>query len=207
MKTNVKNSIKKSWWIIVILFVLGIKYGFSQSQLEITKEPGEKGNIVNRVSKEAVVTVEGKTAEELYTKALEWIQVSYKNPEEVQKGQIQNEYVRFQGVTSNLICVSALGMVSCYDVRYTIELKFKDGRFKFEIIDFEQYLPVSKYSAGGWYPAYMAWNVTKAKGTKSEPNGIGNVKRIHSHFNYLLGSLETAMISEAVAVNVEKEDW
>ena len=45
-----------------------------------------------------VTTIENKTQQELYKKTLDWIQVTYKNPKEVLLAQIENDYIRFEGI-------------------------------------------------------------------------------------------------------------
>lgn len=92
-----------------------------------------------------------KTQSELYKKSLEWVQVTYNNPKEVIKAQIENDYIRIEGVSKNAICMKALGMNTCSSARYQIEITFKDGKYKFDVISVEQYVSPSKYSSGGWY--------------------------------------------------------
>jgi hypothetical protein len=96
-----------------------------------------------------VIPFEGKTQQELYKKSLQWIEFAYKNPKEVLKGNIENEYIRFQGSKKGLIVMNALGK-HYYDGRYTIEISFKDGKCKFDIIEIEYYTPYSQYNPGGW---------------------------------------------------------
>lgn len=46
-----------------------------------------------------VIPVEGKTATDIYKKVIEWIKITYKNPNEVILSTIENEYVRFEGIS------------------------------------------------------------------------------------------------------------
>lgn len=77
--------------------------------------------------------VAGKTKEELYKKAIDWVSVTYKNPKEVLKAQIENEYIRITGFSSNLLLFNAMGK-RYYDADYTIEISFKEGKYKFDVI-------------------------------------------------------------------------
>ncbi len=98
-----------------------------------------------------VTPVEGKTQKELYLKALNWISVTYNNPKEVIKAQIENEYIRIEGVKSNMFVLDAgLGIKIINDGRYQIEISFKDGKYKFDVIKLETYVKPDKYSSGGW---------------------------------------------------------
>ena len=92
------------------------------------------------------------TAQELYQKCIDWLNETYKQPEEVIKGKIEGEYVKINGSAPNMIQVSALGSKSFMDTRYTIEFRFKDDRFRMEIISFENYIAPSQYSViSGWF--------------------------------------------------------
>ena len=53
-----------------------------------------------------VVPVEGKTAPEIYKKIIEWIKVTYKNPDKVILSTIENEYIRFEGSSETLYAVN-----------------------------------------------------------------------------------------------------
>ena len=65
-----------------------------------------------------VISCEGKAQSDLYKKTLDWISVTYKNPSEVIKAQIENEYVRIEGFKSNMLCMKSLGILNCNDVRF-----------------------------------------------------------------------------------------
>jgi len=97
-----------------------------------------------------VSKVEGKLQADLYKKALDWISVTYKNPNVVIKAKIENEYIRFEGSNSNMICTKILGLKTCNLSTYQIELSFKDGKYKFDVIELKQYTTPSQYTSGGW---------------------------------------------------------
>ena len=99
-----------------------------------------------------VTQVDGKTQSDLYKKVLDWVQVTYKNPKEVLKAQIENDYIRIEGFKSNVLCIKFLGMLDCSDIRYQIEIYVKDGKYKFDVIRLEFYTKPTKYNnyVGGW---------------------------------------------------------
>jgi hypothetical protein len=80
-----------------------------------------------------VVNVPGKTAEQLYNDALIWVQKSYKNPDEVLKSNIENKSIRIGGYNSSIAMVRGI-MLFYYAGTYSIELSFKDGRYRLEFI-------------------------------------------------------------------------
>jgi hypothetical protein len=68
-----------------------------------------------------VTSIEGKTATDIYKKVIEWIKVTYKNPSEVMLSTIENEYVRFEGISD----------ISTFKCKYQIEISIKEGKYKF----------------------------------------------------------------------------
>lgn len=98
-----------------------------------------------------VSNVEGKTAPEIYKKVIEWIKITYKNPDKVILSTIENEYVRFEGFSE--VCYSMnvpLMGKNYYETKYQIEISIKDGKYKFDLIGMENYITPSQYSRGGW---------------------------------------------------------
>ena len=72
-----------------------------------------------------IVECEKKTQSELYKKTLDWVAVIYNTPSAVLKGQIENDYIRIEGSAKDVI---ASGM------KYQIEISFKEGKYKFDIV-------------------------------------------------------------------------
>lgn len=83
-----------------------------------------------------VTNVEG-TQSEIYNKAVNWIKETYKNPDQVIKMTIENEKLRFEGFKQNAICTKALGSIVCSNLTYSIEISFKEGKYKFDPISIE----------------------------------------------------------------------
>ncbi|WP_312823237.1 DUF4468 domain-containing protein [Epilithonimonas sp.] len=83
-----------------------------------------------------VVPCEGKTKEELYKKTLEWISKTYNKPSEVIRAQVENDYVRFQGIETKGYCRNPMVMI-CEDMQYEVEVSVKDGKYKFDVVKLE----------------------------------------------------------------------
>lgn len=113
-----------------------------------------------------VANVEGKTAAELYKKTLDWVSVTYKNPKEVIKAQIENEYIRIEGSKTGLVSVVRM-IKSSYESKYQIEISFKDDKYKFDVIEIKYYIAPSQYTAGGWYD-WQTTDVTEYYNKKEE---------------------------------------
>lgn len=97
-----------------------------------------------------VTPVEGKTATEIYKKIIEWIKITYKNPEKVILSTIENEYIRFEGFSETLYSYNAMGQ-HYEPTKYQIEISIKDGRYKLDLISMQSLASTSSTSAGGWY--------------------------------------------------------
>lgn len=141
------------------------------------------------------------TAEQNYEKALNWVNTTFRNPDEVLKGQIQNQYIRINGIGSNLSAVNSLGVIYPRDVKYSVTIFVKDDRIKFEINSLEEYISGSGYTSGGWFtftgiPAYR-------QNGKQKKTMIPYVKRFENYFNDLAFSLAN---QEAI-LEAENSDW
>lgn len=110
----------------LILFILITTLGYAQETKFTFKKEGLTDYVVTEVP---------GTQNEIYSKAINWIKENYKNPEEVIKMSIENEKVRFQGLKSNFNCMKAMGSTMCSDAIYTIEVSFKDGKYKFDAVE------------------------------------------------------------------------
>lgn len=133
------------------LLLLSI-YTYSQSPTEYTVSQ-------NGITDYIVTETPGNSKEDIYIKTLEWINRSFNNPKEVLKGQILNEYIRIEGTTPNIDCWKNLGMTVCRDVKYHIEISVKDGKYKFDLIEIQSYVPSSRYTRGGWSNLYSQENL------------------------------------------------
>jgi len=84
-----------------------------------------------------VILCEGKTAKELFDNAIKYIQQTYKNPQEVIKGQIEAEYLSFDTYCSECISFKRGALNPKFNATYRTELSFKDGKVKYEISNLE----------------------------------------------------------------------
>ena len=166
------------------------------TEFTLTKENG--------LTDYVVIPFEGKTAPELYKKALQWFEVYYKNPDEVLKGKIENDYLRFTGAKFGIICINALGR-NCYNSKYTVEISFKDGKVKFDLINLEYYMSPSQYSSGGWSTLEFV-NMEPFFNKKGEwKSAFKFYPEIPLHINELMEDFKKFMSSETIPS--KKSDW
>jgi hypothetical protein len=128
--------------LILLLIVTGISNA-QETEFTFTSDKGMTDFIV--------IPVEGRTAHEIYKKVIEWIKVTYKNPDKVILSTIENEYVRFEGSSASFYSIN-MGLLGTYyqETTYQIEISIKDDKYKFDIISMQNYTSPSQYTKGGW---------------------------------------------------------
>ena len=188
----------------IILFIFILSVHFSMAQDDLYKFD------INGLSPEyIVVEIDSMTQEQLFKKTINWIKETYKNPDEVIKTTIENDKVRFEGAKQNGLCIMALGMPNCSNVRYQIEIAFKDGKYKFEVISLEQYVEASQYSRPGWFPVLLSQEEVSKGYYKKKGKLRAPYKRypdeISILFNELHLSLKAYMFGEQS--EKKKDDW
>ena len=119
----------KKLLIIVITLLVSIS---AYSQKYVVTPTGLKDE-ANPEKSFLVITVEGKTAKQLFDNVVKYVNVSYKNPDLVIKGKIDGEYLSF--VTHSSFYVENGLAKAPFDMDYLTELTFKDGKVKYEITE------------------------------------------------------------------------
>jgi hypothetical protein len=107
--------------LFLLLFLVSMS-GFSQEKISIT--PTGVAPVV--------IEMPSQTAAELYKKTKEWINIYYKNPKEVLKGDIENDLIRIDGFAVGGYKTKSLGLSTSYDYSYTIEIQFKDNKIRYD---------------------------------------------------------------------------
>lgn len=155
-----------------------------------------------------VVEIDSLNASEIYNKTIDWIKETYKNPDKVIKAKFEDKKIRFNGFHESAMSTKMLGIPSYSDVRYSIEISFKDNKFKFEPTKLESYTKPSEYVSGGWSSVPLntgSWIYKKngkPKGIfKSYPSQIENI------FNNLKSSLEIYLLKQNNTIKDKKDDW
>jgi hypothetical protein len=155
-----------------------------------------------------------KSQIDLFKKTIEWISVTYKNPSSVIKSQIENNYIRIEGSAGHLVHFGNLGGKS-HLTRYQLEISFKDGRYRFEILNIEIYETPGQYNSGGWFDFNLTrmFNGTeKVLKSKSYLDDDGKVRafykecyRVPDYFNSLNQNLKDFINSENIPS--KSTDW
>jgi hypothetical protein len=179
-----------------ILFVLlmVVCYSSNAQETEFTFD-SERG-----MTDFVITPVEGKTAPEIYKKIIQWIKVTYKNPDKVILSTIENEYVRFEGSSDNFYAMNPISKIYV-PVKYEIEISIKDGKYKFD------YIGMTIIENGTKIPYFSA----KSK-EELEPYPIfkkdGSLKSTYKYFTEVpvyLNNLNKKL-SESIKSNSNKTD-
>ncbi|QBO57441.1 DUF4468 domain-containing protein [Chryseobacterium salivictor] len=171
---------------------------FGQEKFDFSKEKG--------LSEYVVTVIPGHSAAEIYTKVNEWLQKTYKNPDYVLKGSVVNDYVRFDGVSAEVMCQNPDNkfIFDCIKIKYEIEIYVKDDRYKFSVINLNYYRPrIGAYVAAGWYNLEQTGPTVYNK--KGELKGV--YKQLHNlppFFDGLNSSLKEYILNGSSA---KSENW
>ena len=182
--------------LIVVVFLFTI-LGFSQeTEFKFTKEG---------FTDFVITEVRNKTQSEMYKKAIDWVSVTFKNPKEVIMAQIENDYIRIEGSSDSFICINSL-FKEFQKAKYQIEISFKDGKYKFDIISIQNYIAPSQYNSGGWHEfdiINMNWYFNKKGEIKSVYKYYPEM--IPQYFNKLNLELKDFLFSDKIPS--KKSDW
>ena len=146
-----------------------------------------------------VTQVEGKTAPEIYKKAIEWIKVAFKNPDKVILSTIENEFIRFEGVSD----------IIRRKKKYQIEISIKDGEYKFDLINLQENYALNRREVPVWNTSCVNFNTNSTK--KSIENMYTSDGRFTGCFGYVpkflifFNNLNKSL-SESIVSTVKKSD-
>ena len=207
---------------LLFTIALLVSFGAYAQQFEITDAQVDEGaNALQGTFKtiEPVLIFDIKgTPTELYTKALNWVEETYKNPDEVLKGKVEGKYIRLNGSVSNLLQRNVIGKMFYYNVRYSVEIKFRENKIKYEITKFESYSPPSQYSSGGWYEESFGFKIAKKKSKPNRKTGLRepgkfikdggeNFRNVRSHFESLGLGLNEYVTNFDASTTDDDDDW
>ncbi|NRT14693.1 hypothetical protein HNP99_001037 [Flavobacterium sp. 28A] len=137
-----------------------------------------------------VIPIDGKTAKELYDESIKFINKNYKSPEDVIKGKTEGEFLKFETYASGFITIKNGWTNVPFSAKYTIELTFKDGKVKYEIIELDMYNSTDKGLPLTFTGGTMSWSVYNKKG-ELKKEGVDT--SIENYFNGYLMSITNFM--------------
>jgi hypothetical protein len=187
-------SMKTTILLFAVLFSI---IGYSQVY-EVTPDGlKDKTNLENTY---LVIETPDRKASDSYLNALKYINEKYKNPDEVIKGKTENEYLRFETFVGQFMKVNNSGVKLEISANYTTELRFRDGKVKYEITKLDMTADnggrnvLFKGSIWSGYPIYSKKDELRLEETKMDLENY-----LNSQVNFLSNFLN--------GKNSEKDDW
>ena len=172
----------------LLLLLLSVPMvSFGQVSLEVSFEQVTEGTKLNQgmfatINPSIVIEKDG-TAAELYSSTMNWINEIYNSAEDVIKGNVENKYIKINGFENDLIQYSPPLATYYYDARYTIEFRFKENKFKVDIINLERSIDYS------WYNYPMKFKVENSKG-RPKKDGVANLASVTAYFENIINSVK-----------------
>ena len=115
-----------------------------------------------------VVRLDSATAKELYKRAYSYIQHTWKNPDFSNNGKVEGEFLHVKTYATNVTSFKAnLGNTFWINLKYFLNLDFKDGKIRYEIVDLEMTCNTTGGPEGPLFlvsPGGLTWSIYKKDG-------------------------------------------
>ncbi len=168
---------KKINYFTILLFIFYSNFTFSQeNKFEITINGYEP----------KVFEVENQTKSDIYKLIKKWVIKTYKNPKEVLTADIENEIIKINGFSTNIVKWS---IGDGWDLFYSLDIEIKDNKYR---------LSLTADIAGNQieYTSFFKKDGSKRTGYKGGPESIDN------HLNSIVDDLNLFLKNKG-----EKSDW
>ncbi len=149
-----------------------------------------------------VVDIPDVDAATLYARMIEYINVNYKNPDEVLKGNVENKYVKFATFKPDFVEVSNVGKMLPTKVNYTTSLNFKDGKVKYEIVAFDCKLQNGDYAVNLIKKGFFGYGLFSKTGEIKQKE---MVPAINAYFAAEIDKISSYL--KTGGANEDGEDW
>ncbi|MBC3759286.1 DUF4468 domain-containing protein [Hyunsoonleella sp. SJ7] len=166
----------------IITFLIFSNASYTQTRFTFTKN--------GLTPEHVVVQVDSLSETELYSKTLNWIKATYKNPDKVINSKIENHHIQMTSLKENAIKVDKRHL----HLRFTIKISFKTGQYKFEPLSIQTKVN-SKYDMG-WKPFDLKNGAEFFKNGKVIYKTKSYVEVIPEVLNELNSSFYNYLISE-----------
>lgn len=135
-----------------------------------------------------IVNVDSLKADYLFKKAVNWVQETYKNPDKVLKTKIENEKIRVDGFANNAWWYKTLGMKMSYNMDYSVEVSFKDGKYRFEFVVGQFYTDSGQKFLANYSSFFKSSGEVKGVYSEAVPSLEETMNNLSlSFYNYVTG--------------------
>lgn len=191
--------------IITLLFFCSVN---AQDVFSYTREKLEEGVITERGEflklSDYVIKYSDGTPDELFEKTKVWIKENFIHPEDIIISEDKGVYITFQANTKTMLrthhVISATKGYQGY--KYTINIKFKYGRFLFQPISLKTYTKDESLSSGWREQGFM--NAIKNYKGQIIVEGKNDINTQVDFFNKLANGLKQHLDG---GIKVVDEDW
>ena len=146
---------------LLILFISLSLTGFAQ---KFTVTPNGLRDSSDNEKSYLVLEVDDMSAKQLYDNAMRYIKQQYVDPQEVLKGEIEGEYIKFSTYVEKLLYYNNSGVKIPIEANYITELKFKDGKVRYEIVSLDMHyynvktnITTNVLFSGGLFDGYIIY--------------------------------------------------
>lgn len=189
----------KKLFVLFVILICTVSLNAQNKYFNLT--PHWLVSVSDSTKNYVVIIVDSTSAENLYKKTINYINMTYKNPESVIRGKSENEFLTF--ATHDEISVKFMAETTV-DVDYFTTISYKNDKIKIIFSDIEMYYfnqgKKLTYSliGGGW----SGWSVYKESDLSLwYPKKQNNI-RIESYFNNKVDE-----IISGIKTDVKSESW
>ncbi|MDO7849195.1 DUF4468 domain-containing protein [Hymenobacter sp. M29] len=187
------------------LLLLCLCTGFARAQaLDSLKFPLDADT--HRITYAEVVPVEGASQAELYARAKLWFASTFKSAKDVVQAEDKEAGV-LQGKGWQDIYIKSMGIPSASKLWYTVKLAVKDGRYRYEVTEFEIQSYPSKYV---YNPTpTSAESILLKEKVSGMVKGIIRQERqqVDGAAHQLVTAIRSGMAKPAAGTSGGKSDW
>ena len=87
------------------------------------------------------INTDGLTMENNYKKIIDWINITYDDPSQVIKAQLEDKYIRIQATSKDIAITNLL-------IRYFIEFRFENNNVIIDVVELELYTRLGRNTNG-----------------------------------------------------------
>jgi len=136
-----------------------------------------------------VIEVNELTIDDSYKKIIDWINITYDDPSQIIKAQLEHKYIRIQSESKDITHSNTL-------MRYLIQFRFEEKIVIIDIVELDTYtVTISKSlkfgDTGIWSSISLKNKKMYKKNGKFKKAYSSNALKIMSYFNELVLSIDT----------------
>lgn len=161
------------------------------------------------LTKYIITSIPGVNKADAYKKTINWINKKFNSPDQVIKGTIENEYIRFEGISNNALRFQAIGGIIAQSIKYQIEISFKDDKYKFEVIELQEEDPLFPKLSNSPYTELILSKTNRSNGYNRvrKPNGeFRNRYKYITDIPFLFNQLNTSL-KDYITSSQENDNW